>query len=965
MADPILAFYGITSHAPDVWQDVDQSTVRNSVSSTTKEVLGLDTNIPASLSAAGILRGGDVPTEYQVSSKHFNARSYIRDVHRKATPNDLKRGQANLLREIEDKSGSLRSLVEDNFDRFVGSKGTIDDVYAQISSEFLKRTPATNKSPVKEMPTYMRRPSAFQKDKKEEPEGGITDQVKDKLYDCSARAAQIFEPMVESKRKADKLKMSLGILDRYSEHFALPSVLMNRIERGDTDGLLKAFKQGSTLYDETHKSLSSANPSSAAASKRDIRALARVWAEVERVMKAYEQTLLRSLDTLEKPDRIVKTCNTLLELGVAENPYLRAYTQSVARVKEESSVALQRTRTHVEILRRNVEIPRLKGSAVEQKKTRITALHNFISAELSPASATKLPMTESALTLDMGEVANFWKALDALVDSLWTTQVQRIAESWSVVQEFCGTGSGLSGGTRPLNLLPSGPQGSSKRHHIFSATERQAVSTQAEECVAALCTHFAEFWLSKPIKDLPSIYSPASVSESPVTPQTSTEGPTLPTLPPDAADAEFSFLTGYATSVSTVVRLTHIMTLIMDGAHTLKSLRISSKIDDACRSLVTSIRERFIRAVCEAWQADCEHLPHLETWHKLAHQNVLPGATPPPQARPTTQVDGTAFPQVFFALQKALVDGIRALAYANGAGSQTGSPDMVLGLSQRLVGNIRQQFFKNVYTVTNGLMTLTYQQPPLVMYLEADVVLADLDVDAKKLLTLANLGVMRHSTVERMVNSFESAFQVGITEDVGKIASMLKQYDDKIFSNFGKQKALELEGIVLGHFNDISTSQQTRPADSSAETTTKFDVLRLPLPTDVSSYAYNLVLLLVKVHAQVSNATPLLLQRLLTYLVDYVYETFASGLRSLCKKCTLGAYMTFSIDLEFLNLVLSSYVSTRAMQTAERLFQEFGGRLVEEAESGRQKEEPDVKRILSRARRAVMTQTRVFRLEEK
>jgi exocyst complex component 2 len=636
----------------------------------------------------------------------------------------------------------------------------------------------------------------------------------------------------------------------------------------------------------------------------------------------------------------------------------------MARIKEESAAALQRSRTHVEILRRNIEIPRLKSSTEEQKKARIMALQSFVSAELSPTSATKMSMTDSAVTLDGGEVAHFWKALDALVESLWTSQVQRVAESWLVIQDFAGTGSGMVQQTRPLNLLPAGPQGVSKRHHTFSASERQAVRIQAEDCVAALCTHFAEFWLQKPIKDLPTIYSPASLTESPITPQNSEPGPSLPTLPPNATEAEFSFLTGYATSVSTVVRLARIMTLIMDGAHTLKSLQISSKIDDAFRSLVTSIRERFIRAVCEAWQADCEHLPHLETWRKLDQQGApgqVSGAIQPLRTVPP-QVDGTAFPQVFFALQKALVDGIHALAYANGAGNQNGSPDMVLGLSQRLVGNIRQQFFKNVYTVTNGLMTLTYQQPPLVVYLEGDKVLGNLDVDAKKLLTLANLGVLRHSTVERLVNSFETAFQVGITEDLGKITAMLKQYDDKIFSNFGKQKALELERIVLGHFSEISV-QQGGPAGDGKDGTPKFEVLRLPLPSDVSGYAYNLVLLLVKVHAQVSNATPLLLQRLLTYLVDYVYESFAAGLKTLCKQCTLGAYMTFSIDLEFLNLVLSSYVSTRAMQTAEKLFQELGGRIVDEdAQEG---QEPDVKRILSRARRAVMTQTRVFRLDEK
>lgn len=867
MEDELLRHYGLSNAFAEVWEE-KEAALPQATNVNEPDALGTGQQILNTLLERGVVTSDTgVPSSYSLSSKDFNARDYVRDIHRRATPADLKRGQDYLNHAIESKSGSLKTLVEANYDRFVGSKCVIDSVYSQISAELIKR----------------------EKDSR-------VDSTKETLNDTRARAARIFEPVIENKRKADRLRGTLGMLEQYGSQIELPSTLLRCIEKNNDDMLIREYKKGQSIHRDAMKAIGSKEQS--ATERRNRRVLQRVWDEVETIMRKYQLDMWNQIDETRQIDTesIEKTANILLELGVDKNPYYIAYANNNTYIGEHTITVLERDRTYIEILRRKLEL-----SLVSPRKINTEALKAFVTSELSPSES-------EPNIIETSDVTSFWDYIGHLVQDVWTSQVAGIIENWKIVQDMTSA--------RSTRLLPNGPDGSSRKFHSFSPQEQASATSTAEATVQLMCDSLADFFISKPITELPAIYSPAAV-KSPDSPVFSDSGevPQLPAMG-NRKRAEFSFIPASANSLGCALHLGRLMSKIMDSANKLHNLQISSNSVEAVRSMTSAIRERIIRAICELWQIDCDDLSSLEDWIKTSEDS-----------------EGTAFPKVFYVFTKAVLSGIGLITFSQGGRS---IPNGVLPPpSARLLTNIRQQFVKNVYQLTNGLISHTYDTSD------------GRDLETKKILTLANITELQKSSLMKLVQQFEAEFKCSISEDMHKLQNMFSQYDQKLFNTYTKPRMQVLDQIIRQGLDGVNW-------------------LTMSLPQEIDGYIFELVLQIVVTHAHLSKCAPSLRSRVLTFLILHIFQTLSSLILSVPTRFGLGSMLKITLDLEFLSITFTqAYLSPESTSTMEEIFSNVEERVdrsypLDQGQQG----QPDMKKILSRARRGISSQTKVFKTVE-
>lgn len=74
-----------------------------------------------------------------ITNKKFQPRHFLLQVHRNTPYNELVQGEERLRRDVDQRAEALKSLVHQNFDRFVSAKNTIDHVYDEMKSKQLNQ----------------------------------------------------------------------------------------------------------------------------------------------------------------------------------------------------------------------------------------------------------------------------------------------------------------------------------------------------------------------------------------------------------------------------------------------------------------------------------------------------------------------------------------------------------------------------------------------------------------------------------------------------------------------------------------------------------------------------------------------------------------------------------------------------------------------------------------------------------
>ncbi|KAJ3190108.1 hypothetical protein HDU85_000399 [Gaertneriomyces sp. JEL0708] len=237
-----------------------------------------------------------------ISSKHFNAPYFLRHVHKNTSYRDLEQGAQRLKVAIDHRQDVIKNLVKTHFAQFVGAKSTIDDFYEQMRKKSLTASEEYGISP-------------FEKT----------------ISSVHSTAASLYTPLLERRAKAEKIRMTLGILNQWRFFFNLPSVVRQHIQAEKYDALVRDYQKGKYMLRKSF-GIASQNQSRKRAADKDKDALLpqhyksvfeKVWDEVERLVDECRANLFVMLkDVHSSLDVRLRVAGYLSDLDAKEEPVL-------------------------------------------------------------------------------------------------------------------------------------------------------------------------------------------------------------------------------------------------------------------------------------------------------------------------------------------------------------------------------------------------------------------------------------------------------------------------------------------------------------------------------------------------------------------------------------------------------------------------------------------------------------------
>ncbi|KAL2890409.1 exocyst complex component Sec5 [Ceratocystis lukuohia] len=923
--------------------------------------LGTSDSVVRSLRQMGI-RVEDRPqlrNQFMLSSTTFSPAVFLSQIHGQDDTRSLITGLDNLSQSIDQKSASLKVLVESNFERFVKAKATIDNVYREMKYRGADQELLATRS--QQQTLHARRasrnsfrnsvlspntlPSTLIPEEKKknallkESEYGVMG-IKSPLLEVSAKAEDVWGPALGGREKENSLKLLMNNFERYKEYTELGSSIADSIKRKDLESLVEDYNKARQFVEDSRNLAKQAAAKEFNLSDGQIYQLliaGRMWSDVEDQIQIFKRSIWRKLTSThqvarsegragQSQDQYMEYITLLLELGVDQNPIYMWLASEWEFLKGRIQTTADRCKVEIEVLRRRL-------ANRDRPNPHVMASHL--------KSLGRQIIESKPSQYDTTDVIELWEKMQAFLSSLLSSQ-----GILGEIVEFERTLRGFVDGTTQ-RTLPIGFQGESVQHHQLTSEGTETLEKGVVELVDALRDHVFSFFAGLPPEDISLLFSPLPPSPSPV--GSNMNGPMTPrsgrdmrfnldplNVPPTTKRGEawekFAFWPPWSNSISGVHYLSKMLALVGSGAADLAGLRPVKAIDptvvDRLRNLVGVARERCVTALCPAWNTDAENVKYVEDWHRSVDQG-----------------DVTKMPASFAAFEGTMLAGMQKILYISEAMSKSEAGDIVLPPPAKLQQMVRSQYVTTLYKALSGMVenaersikttgddwTTEFDRSTLSSSIPVSVPGGRKPLDAGD------------RVVPSLNSQFENAFSVKLTDESKTIKDVLGQIDARLFQSYTRPAIENLRAII-------------KAGISSPSWVPRHGVR----PTEARPYIYEALLSLVLIHSQVSTTTPSLTNQILSFLLEQLTQEMLEVFK-VRDRYPLEALMQATLDVEFVSQTLSQYTSPKAGDMQGVIYQELDSRTDNDARARLQSELPEMRNTLKKLREASKNEFACFR----
>ena len=924
--------------------------------------LGAGGSVVQSLRQRGlpVEQDGRLRNKFMLSSTTFSPALFLSQTHHDASTDELIRGLQFLSKSIDQKSASLKVLVETNFERFVRAKATIDNVYTEMRNQGndpdRPSTPRHSRNISRASGVHYRNfssgnaagmtaspsPVAISKNAlRKETDYGVQG-IRMPLLEVSQKAEDVWGPALGGKEREESLKAIAQAVENDRDLYQLGSKLRSSINHKDYETAVQQYSAARSYANQAKSLGERAMQSGQTLSDEQVHKIlvtGRMWSDVEEQIANLKRDIWRRLSNIQsvlplpgvsQAEEHMELIGILLELGVEDNPIWVWLLSRYDHLKNKISAIIDRSRIEIEILRRRLAL-------AERQSVEACAIY------------IRNAMKEHPEALDNDQVIEFWNTVTTYITKLLSMSSGLLGE----VVDFWDSAKSFIEGSKQ-KTLPTGFEGESRKHHRLSDAGIRDLTNGALELSNLLREAVFSLFADPPTEDISSLFSPAPNSGTPSTPVNGTAfSPTegrlgridpenLPAPSPKRGDPweDFGFWPPNSNSLSAVHYLGKILALLSTAAAemaVLSPVTQNGQASDKIKNTIATARERSLRAVCDAWSKDAESCEALEDW-----------------VRAPDKSDQTKMPLYFEAFEKKILTGIQQLLYLSEGTSKAGGKDVITPPPSKLLQMVRTQFVNSIYKAVSAMLenaqsTKDDNQSEWVLATAIDARHADDAVasepihmsnrNVRLLLTLSNLKALKNEHVPALVQRFESSFSVKLTEESKTIRDAFGQIDAKLFHSYTQPTVDRLTRLI----KEGIASPDWAPASGR--------------PDQVRPYVYSAMMILVMVHTEVSTtvsatgSSSSLLGEILSYLLEKVSQALLDGFKERKPNMyTLPALMQATLDTEFIAQTMSQYSTSKAGDIQGQIYLELDKRSANDARARLQQELGEMRVVLKKLR---------------